>query len=197
MALTNVWKVSAVGQGPAGEAIVNTFHYGFDGVEPDQDAYDFADQWAANNWVFLLAVVTADYTCYQVEAIAVLGHNLGKSGNSTNGAGNVGTLAGASAPLQCAAVAQRRGNAATRHNRGRTFISPFPASYMDVDGDLTPGGTFAPDVVTLVKQNLTVGATLYQPCLWDVIHNQAILITNGQLGAQVAVQRRRRLRLPN
>lgn len=198
MAYTAIWKVAALGVGPQGEAIVNTFHLATEGTEPiTRSAVDIATGFQPifeTNFPFC---VTADWAGLTISALAVKGPNLGKSGSIDMTAGLVGTLPGPSAPLTVAVIGIRRSGAVGRHSRGRSFLSPTTAGDVTVDGKYTdPGGVLA-QWGAVGGSGPLVGGIQYDAVLYNTVANDCSKVIVTALGRTIGVQRRRRLRLPN
>lgn len=192
-----IWKVALVGIGPKGEAIVNTFHYFQSDVTVATSATEFATQAESLLATNMVLCVTGDWTEFTCQASCITGHNAGKSGEFRNPIPLVGTLAMPSAPLTVGAIGRRSTQLGTRHSRGRIFISPQSSSSIDVNGGYTDPGGVAAAILNMCTGPITVGATLYEPCLYDKVHNQGTQIATASLAPQIGAIRRRKLRLPN
>jgi hypothetical protein len=196
-AWTEVWKVAAIGIGPKGEGIVNTFHYGCVAAPGAITGNTFAA-------AFLIAwegvcpgFFTTDYTAYGYDALCLAGPNVHKSAFLPASAGILGTLGGPSAPLDLCAIVRRSGLLGGKKSRGRMFMSPLPASWFNVDAKVTPVGFWGANVEAFATASLTVAAILFDPTLYkfgDVVSNQ---ISVSSVAPQSGVQKSRRLRLPN
>lgn len=197
MALINVWKLAIIGQGPSGEAIVNTFHFGTADAEVVTDPSTFCGTATSAVWALLAPLVTADYTFFKAQSLSVHGANIGRSGEDTTHAAENGSMAGASAPMAVAAICKRKADGVGRHARGRIFLSPIAASAMDVDSDFLSPGTYDLQCFGLATVSFVYGGFTYKSCLWDAVHNQALEVIWGGAAPQVGIQKRRRLRLPN
>lgn len=197
MAITGVWAVAVIGLGPSGEAIINTFHYGPDGADVDVDPDLVASAFDGVLQADLRQLVTTDWHYLKTTVLCVHGVNVGKSGENADSAPNAGVLVGPSAPASVCAIGKRRCGVATRHNRGRSFFSPIPASTVNVDGKFTPPAGWVAQWAGLATEVVTPAATPFIPCLWDNVHKQAIATVANSVAPQIGLQRRRRLRQPN
>lgn len=195
------WELVMLGQGPQGEAIVNTSHYVSDvdeALNPDLGVI-LAEQFKIVFGQILVQCVTEDYTGFQISARCLFGPNLDQE--HTIPAGElVGDLAGPSAPLQTCAIIRRKSSAIGKHGRGRVFVSPIPRTWVDVNGRLDDGGVVLPLLGDAVKADLVTLEGTYHPCL----HNKnaggivgLTIITHTQLSQIAGVMRSRRLRFPN
>lgn len=192
-----VWKAAVLAVGLDGEAIVNTFHFAYDGTDPVTSGLTVADQ--VDNVIvpLIAALVTVDWVYVKSQVICVKGTQLGVTGESELTAGASGTVAGVSAPMSLALICKRSGSVAGRHNRGRVFLSPIPAAMMDTGSKITPGPATAANCLALAIGSLNILGNVYDQILWSPGAPNGVLLTQGSPAKIAGVQKRRRLRLPN
>lgn len=197
MAVTGVWKIAVIGLGPGGEAIVNTFYYGPDGADVAVDGNLVASTADGTLPAQIQGLVTGDWAYLKTTVLCVHGTNVGKSGENADSAPMVGGLAGASAALSICALGKRKADGIGRHARGRLFLSPIPASTVNVDGKFTPPAGFVAAWAAAAVVTITPAADTFIPGLWDIPHTQFLPILTSSVAPNIGIQKRRRLRLPN
>lgn len=198
MAYASIWRVAGIGLGSQGEAIVNTFHYGITGVEPTTlMAVDVAQTFQAIWETQIPLLFTSDYTEYGVTAACIKGPNNGKSVFIPYSAPTAGSLPLPSAPYQVAAIGRRYSTALGRHNRGRCFLSPLPATAFDVNGQFTPPAGWVLAWQLIAQVTPAFGGVGYDSILYDTVNKTGALVTTSSYSALAGTMRRRRVRLPN
>lgn len=198
MAYATIWKMTLIGLGPKGEAIVNTFHVGITGAEdPATTALELLLPWQGIIEAQFPQLVTPDWHEYECQALCIKGVNKGKSASVAATVPTFGTLAGPSAPLTVAAIGTRLSDGIGRHSRGRCFICPINAADVDVDGRFTLPGGWLLAWSGCATVGPAVGPVTYDCVLYNATADDASLVIQASAADLVGVQRRRRLRLPN
>jgi hypothetical protein len=189
-----VVKVSSVGQGPAGEAIVNTFHYdsGLPGGFPLPGA--IATSWEALVSAALFAALTSNYLYVKTRVDIVAGDGTGLFAESFALAGTVGGLAPPSAPMQTAIVIRKLSTLAKKWARGRIFLSPRPTSDFSVNGSVVgvPAGVAA--LQTAMELSLFDGTSTYPPVIWASALHGSTPVSLCDYSRTSGVRRSRRIR---
>jgi hypothetical protein len=197
MAYVEIWKVSCCALGPAGEAIVNTFHYGFDGADPASAAVDMAIAADAILPFLIQPFVTAGWNYQKCQVLCVAGGSHGRSAESSAHAPLAGVRAGASAPIDVCAICKVTGGSVGRENRGRSFFSPIKQSDVDVDGRYLVGSALAINAQHMADTVINTGLASYDRVLFAGPPHAAVRLLYGVMADMTGIQKRRRLRLPN
>jgi hypothetical protein len=129
------WDIISYGLGPAGERIVNTFHYyWYNPAESPINGDDLCTAFEGAVATPLLAVVTQEYTYDFTRAVCVSGPNAHFEGTSYALRGTTGGDTTPPATITVCLILKRVCDIAERWARGRIFVSPISAALFDVDG---------------------------------------------------------------
>lgn len=189
-----VVRLAAIAQGPAGEAIVNTFHYdsGLSGSFPL--LADLLTDFETNIVTALKACVTSSWVLVRTRADVVAGDGAGTFDESLAMAGDAGTLAGTSAPLQTCIVIKKLTTTAKRWARGRIFVSPRIVGDFSVNGVVTATPTGIATLMGNMVLSLSDGVFNYQPVIWASALHGSTAISNVSMSTVAGVRRSRRQR---
>lgn len=205
MAFPNpVVAVKIMGSGPAGEEILNVLHY----ASPDPGTVEISDlDTFISNFIggymsVFTAVVTPDWDGVKLTVETLQNNGQPNIIQEWDLTGSAGTNPGDSAQLyECLIIGKRTG-VASRKGRGRIYVSPIPAEWVDVDGSMILTAPIVAIITPLASQLLetVTGGVEWYPVLVEMTGNAVVnataIIATG-VSRTVGIQRSRRVRLPN
>jgi hypothetical protein len=192
--MPSVVKISMVGHGPDGEAIVNTFHYDNAPGGTTTNLAELLTQFIAAVVATHRACVTSDFTYDKCVALVVAGDGIGSFSVDTTVAGNHGSLTPPSAPLQNCVMVRKITGLAKRWARGRIFVSPVLRTAFDVNGAVSGAPTGIADLITAMLLTLNDGTSNFVPVIWTAALHGSNQITSCNYGPVAGVRRSRRVR---
>jgi len=195
MAVDDIVRVDAVGRGPQSEAVVNTFHYRQNTGGVDVNLEAFITAFLANMQIPLTGCLTLDYILDYVEATFITGANQGIFEHTDVAAG--GLKDEDPLPMQVAIVIKRQAGIKTRRGLGRIFLSPVPAAWVDINGNVDVGQTELTSIADAMLDTVSDGTVDMVPTLFHKSTSEWTDISFTGVAATAGSRRSRRVRAPN
>jgi hypothetical protein len=195
------FSIAVVGLGNANEFVVNTFHYdlALENTELDPDVFR-ADFIELGNILgaALNTCLCNTYTETQQNYRWVSGPGPQFS-DDLGGLNLPGLSAAAPAVITNCLIIRRRTGLVGRSGRGRIFISPVPATWIDQDGKIEPAGFNANTaaLATRIRTAHTVAASgnIYVPVLYNSATRLSTPIVSAAVAPYMGTMRSRRLQV--
>lgn len=196
MSIGNLWRLVTEGVGPAGEAIINTFHFDDPAGDATRSPFAVAEGFELGCVPEILAVLADIYTYLRTTATCVAGDAITATAESLSLAGSLGDN-GVADDLWSGVILKKSDANTGRSHRGRNFFSPVDAAVVDDDGFVDASAAPWDALLVAIGGFITTDVEeadlglLASPTGWAILPRYAVLRTYADT---CGIQRRRRAR---